>query len=46
LIANLEAKLQDTLYRQDLDNLVVNMNINYNIDDAAALITEQLLSKI
>lgn len=45
-IANLKLKLQDNLFRHDLDALVARWPDDYDIDEAAALITRELLSRV
>jgi Nucleotidyl transferase AbiEii toxin, Type IV TA system len=45
-IANLELKTQDDFFRRDLDALVGRWPDGYNIEDAAALIIERLLSRV
>jgi predicted nucleotidyltransferase component of viral defense system len=45
-IDNLDLKLQDSRYRHDLDNLVVQNVDDYDIDAAADLIKNEILSKL
>ena len=45
-IANLKLKLQDNLSRRDLDALVARWPDDYDIDEAAILITRELLSHV
>ena len=45
-IANLKLKLQDNLFRRDLDALVANWPDDYDIEEAGALITRELLSHV
>lgn len=45
-IANLQLKVHDRAFRQDLNTLVGQWPSDYNIDDAAELIIQQLLSRL
>jgi hypothetical protein len=45
-IANLQLKLQDNFFRRDLDALVSQWPDGYDIDQAAGLIIERLLTRI
>jgi predicted nucleotidyltransferase component of viral defense system len=45
-IANLQLKLQDTIFRRDLDALVSDWPEDYDIDRAAALVIQELLGQI
>jgi hypothetical protein len=45
-IANLQLKIQDDFFRRDLDALVGQSPTRYDIDQAAALVIDQLLSRI
>jgi hypothetical protein len=45
-IANLQLKLQDDLFRRDLDALVGQWPHGYDIDEAANLIIDRLLSQV
>jgi predicted nucleotidyltransferase component of viral defense system len=45
-IANLEEKLTNKTFRTDIDLLLAERPVNYNPDDAAALVIEVLLSKV
>lgn len=45
-IANLQLKVQDRAFRKDLDTLVGQWPDGYDIDHAATLIIQQLLSRI
>jgi predicted nucleotidyltransferase component of viral defense system len=45
-IENLESKLSDATFRADIDNLISAKIEHYDIDTAADMIIEKLLSKI
>lgn len=45
-VANLQAKLEDRLFRADLDPLLSRTPDSYDIDSAAALIIDSLLTRI
>jgi hypothetical protein len=45
-IDNLDAKLMSTTFRVDLNRMTAIVPDDYDIDEAAALLKEQLLSKV
>lgn len=45
-VANLQAKLEDRVFRADLDPLLSRTPDGYDIDSAAALIIDSLLTRI
>jgi hypothetical protein len=46
MIANLEAKLQDKQFREDVNGLIVSNDLRFNPQSAMLLITDRLLFKI
>jgi predicted nucleotidyltransferase component of viral defense system len=45
-VANLEAKLNERAFRADLDTLMIRPPGGYDIDHAAALVIDQIFSRI
>ncbi|MCL2504455.1 MAG: hypothetical protein FWE94_07725 [Coriobacteriia bacterium] len=46
LTANLQAKLNDSRFRNDMDLLVPRYPDGYNVDSAAAMVIDLLLGRI